>query len=125
MIDLDHFKLVNDEFGHMIGDHVLKTLSRLLIERLRKTDVLGRYGGEEFGIVLFNTDLENTLRVMNEIRESFSRIRFRKGKDFFVTFSCGVADFPRFSTAELLMEAADKALYGAKHVGRNQVVPAP
>jgi len=126
MIDLDHFKLVNDEFGHMIGDHVLKTLSRLLIERLRKTDVLGRYGGEEFGIVLFNTNLENTLRVMNEIRESFSRIRYQgRGKDFFVTFSCGVADFPRFSTAELLMEAADKALYEAKHQGRNQVVPAP
>ncbi len=126
MIDLDHFKKINDEFGHLLGDHVLKTLSRLFVERLRKTDSLGRYGGEEFGIVLFNTNLENGMKVLNELRESFSRIRHRgEGKDFYVTFSCGVADFPRFPTAEALVEAADKALYLAKNQGRNCVIPAP
>jgi len=126
MIDLDHFKKINDEFGHLLGDHVLKTLSRLFIERLRKTDSLGRYGGEEFGIVLFNTNLENGMKVLNELRESFSRIRHRgEGKEFFVTFSCGIADFPRFPHAEALVEAADKALYLAKNQGRNRVVPAP
>ncbi|MCX7788657.1 MAG: diguanylate cyclase [Spirochaetes bacterium] len=126
MIDLDHFKKINDEFGHLSGDHVLRILSRLFVERLRKTDSLGRYGGEEFGIVLFNTNLENGMRVLNELRESFSRIRHRgEGKDFYVTFSCGIADFPRFSTAEALIEAADKALYLAKNQGRNRVIPAP
>jgi len=126
MIDLDHFKKINDEFGHLLGDHVLKTLSRLFIERLRKTDSLGRYGGEEFGIVLFNTNLENGMKVLNELRESFSRIRHRgEGKEFYVTFSCGVADFPRFPEAEALVEAADKALYLAKNQGRNRIVPAP
>ncbi len=125
MIDLDHFKHINDEFGHLMGDHVLKTLSRLFIERLRKTDTLGRYGGEEFGIVLFNTNLENGMKVLNEVRESFSRIRNRGGgKDFYVTFSCGIADFPRFPTAEALVEAADRALYIAKKEGRNRVVRA-
>jgi len=126
MIDLDHFKKINDEFGHLLGDHVLKTLSRLFIERLRKTDSLGRYGGEEFGIVLFNSNLENGMKVLNELRESFSRIRHRgEGKEFYVTFSCGIADFPRFPHAEALVEAADKALYLAKNQGRNRVVPAP
>lgn len=126
MIDLDHFKKINDEFGHLLGDHVLKTISRLCIERLRKTDSLGRYGGEEFGVVLFNSNLENGMKVLNELRESFSRIRHRgDGKEFYVTFSCGIADFPRFSTAEALVEAADKALYLAKSQGRNRVVPAP
>jgi len=126
MIDLDHFKKINDEFGHLVGDHVLKTLSRLFIERLRKTDSLGRYGGEEFGIVLFNSNLENGMKVLNELRESFSRIRHRgEGKEFYVTFSCGIADFPRFPHAEALVEAADKALYLAKNQGRNRVVPAP
>jgi len=126
MIDLDHFKKINDEFGHLLGDHVLKTLSRLFVERLRKTDSLGRYGGEEFGIVLFNTNLENGMKVLNELRESFSRIRHRgEGKDFYVTFSCGIADFPRFPTAEALVEAADRALYLAKNQGRNCVIPAP
>lgn len=125
MIDLDHFKKINDEFGHLLGDHVLKTLSRMFIERLRKTDSLGRYGGEEFGIILFNTNLGNGIKVLNELREGFSRIRHRgEGKDFYVTFSCGIADFPRFPTAEALVEAADKALYMAKNQGRNRVVPA-
>ncbi|MFQ3619427.1 MAG: diguanylate cyclase [Spirochaetales bacterium] len=126
MIDLDHFKKVNDEHGHLLGDHVLKTLSRLFVERLRKTDALGRYGGEEFGVVLFHTNLENGVRVLDELRESFSRIRHRGNeKDFFVTFSCGVADFPRFPTADALVEAADRALYEAKRQGRNCVYAAP
>jgi diguanylate cyclase (GGDEF)-like protein len=123
MLDLDHFKSVNDTYGHTAGDKVLKSLARLLQDRLRKTDIVGRYGGEEFAVVLFNTGPETAGRIMNEIRESFSRIRQRIGKkDFFVTFSCGIASFPGIRDATGLSEAADRALYRAKEGGRNKVV---
>ncbi len=125
MIDLDHFKSVNDNYGHLTGDRVIKALSRLLQERLRKTDTIGRYGGEEFGVILFNSNAENAERTMNEIRESFSRIRQRDGdKDFFVTLSCGIASFPDYEDALKIGEEADKALYAAKRCGRNRTVVA-
>ena len=125
MIDLDHFKSVNDNYGHLTGDRVLKALSRLLQERLRKTDTIGRYGGEEFSVILFNSSAENAERTMNEIRDSFSRIRQRDGdRDFFVTFSCGIASFPEFKEPLRIGEEADKALYCAKRNGRNRVVVA-
>ncbi|MFW5843197.1 MAG: diguanylate cyclase [Spirochaetota bacterium] len=125
MVDLDHFKSVNDTYGHLAGDRVLKTLSRLLSERLRKTDIVGRYGGEEFGVVLFNTDLVNAARVIDEVRDRFSQIRqVNEEESFFVTFSCGVASFHDFDTARLLAEEADRALYRAKEAGRNRVVKA-
>jgi diguanylate cyclase (GGDEF)-like protein len=125
MIDIDFFKSVNDNHGHITGDRVIKALAKLLVERLRKTDAVGRYGGEEFGVVLFNTDLANGERIINEIRESFSRIRQRgTTEDFFVTFSCGIASFPEYPDAMAIGEQADKALYAAKRGGRNMVVTA-
>jgi diguanylate cyclase (GGDEF)-like protein len=125
MLDLDHFKSVNDTYGHLAGDRVLKTLSRLLSERLRKTDIVGRYGGEEFGVVLFNTDLDNATQVIDEVRDRFSQIRHvSEEESIFVTFSCGVASFRDFDTARLLAEEADRALYRAKEAGRNIVVKA-
>lgn len=123
MIDIDHFKNVNDQYGHLCGDRVLKSLSRLLTERLRKTDTIGRYGGEEFGIVLFNTDGIQAARLMDELRESFSRLAQRSGEEeFSVTFSCGLASYPDVPDAESLAELADRALYQAKQTGRNRVV---
>jgi diguanylate cyclase (GGDEF)-like protein len=123
MIDIDHFKSVNDTYGHLVGDHVLRSLSRLLVERLRKTDTVGRYGGEEFGVVLFNTAPEDAKRIMDELRESFGRISFHAdGEEFSVTFSSGIAQFPERSEPSTLVEAADHALYVAKENGRNQVV---
>ncbi len=125
MIDLDFFKSVNDTYGHLTGDRVLKSLARLLNERLRKTDVIGRYGGEEFGVILLNTEAENAEKTMNEIRENFSRIRQIAGeKTFHVTLSCGIACMPTFKEAVEISEAADKALYIAKESGRNRVVVA-
>ncbi|HKK47949.1 MAG TPA: diguanylate cyclase [Alkalispirochaeta sp.] len=125
MIDIDHFKSVNDTYGHLTGDRVLKGLARLLQDRLRRTDVVGRYGGEEFGVILFNTDSTHAQRLMNELRDSFSRLLQSNGEaQFRVTFSCGVAAFPTFETASDLNEAADGALYRAKELGRNQVVAA-
>ncbi len=123
MIDIDNFKHVNDSFGHLTGDRVLKSLARMLQDRLRKTDIIGRYGGEEFGIVFFNTTTEHAERILNEVRESFARIRHTaNSKDFYVSFSCGLAGYPKFGTAAKLGKASDDALYKAKEFGRNRVV---
>ncbi|SIQ19308.1 response regulator receiver modulated diguanylate cyclase [Alkalispirochaeta americana] len=123
MIDLDHFKEVNDRYGHLAGDRVLKSLSRLLRERLRRSDTIGRYGGEEFGVILFDTDASWAETIMEEIRQDFSILRQSDGsREFMVTLSCGIADFPRFSSAAALNEAADRALYLAKEKGRNRTM---
>jgi len=123
MIDLDNFKNVNDTYGHLTGDKVLKTLSKMLQERLRRTDIIGRYGGEEFGVILLNTSVDNAEPIFNEIRENFSQIRHQAEEgEFFVTFSCGVACYPGYTDEGDFTAAADKALYEAKNLGRNRVV---
>ncbi|MCA1754315.1 MAG: GGDEF domain-containing protein, partial [Spirochaeta sp.] len=123
MIDLDHFKKVNDLYGHYSGDRVLKSLARLLQQRLGKTDVIGRYGGEEFAVILFDVGMDQAQRLLDDIRESFSLIRHRAGEEeFSVTFSCGIAGFPTYADALSIAEAADAALYLAKEGGRNKVV---
>jgi diguanylate cyclase (GGDEF)-like protein len=125
MIDIDHFKNVNDTHGHMAGDRVLKSLSRLLQDRLRRTDIIGRYGGEEFAVILLNTDIRNAEIIMDNIRQSFSQIRqISTEGDFYVTFSCGLACFPDIKAAADLNAAADQALYAAKESGRNKIVNA-
>ena len=123
MIDLDNFKSVNDKYGHLVGDTILKSLAYMLIERLRTTDIIGRYGGEEFVVILNNTSVENAKKVMDGIRVNFSKISHStKDEHFNVTFSCGIAGYPDFSLAETISEAADKALYTAKNQGKNRVV---
>lgn len=122
MVDIDHFKRVNDTYGHPVGDRVIKSLSRLLKQRLRETDLVGRYGGEEFALVLVDTDAASAIKVLNAIREDFSRLRQQaEGTEFSVTFSCGIAEVAQFGDASQLGMAADRALYQAKHAGRNQV----
>jgi diguanylate cyclase (GGDEF)-like protein len=123
MLDIDHFKAVNDTYGHPAGDGVIKSLARILQQRLRRTDILGRYGGEEFAIILSDTDGVDALRVVDQIRQSFSQIRQYSGtNEFTVTFSAGVATLPPCSDAANLNEVADKALYAAKQAGRNRVI---
>ncbi|MFP4510340.1 MAG: diguanylate cyclase [Spirochaetaceae bacterium] len=123
MIDIDHFKSVNDTYGHLTGDRVLKTLSRMLQDRLRKTDTIGRYGGEEFGVILFNASIAEAHRIMDDLREAFSRvIHHSLNGDFQVTFSCGLASYPDIADGKLISDTADKALYRAKESGRNRVV---
>lgn len=123
MVDIDYFKRVNDTYGHPAGDRVIKSLARLLKQRLRETDMVGRYGGEEFAIILSNTDGATAVKVLDAIREDFSRLRYlAEGKEFSATFSCGVADVSHFGESTKLCDAADKALYKAKHAGRNQVL---
>ena len=125
MIDLDKFKKVNDTYGHPVGDQVLITLARLLQQRLRKTDVVGRLGGEEFAVILPECDIATAVSLLDRLRESFAGISFPVGSETFsATFSCGIASFSRHGEAEALCKSADEALYEAKNGGRNRVVAA-
>lgn len=122
MIDLDHFKSINDRYGHPAGDRVLKSLSQMLSRRLRTSDIVGRYGGEEFGVVFPDTTAISASLLMDELRENFSMIRHHSGDaEFSATFSCGVASYPQDKTLEALCNNADQALYTAKRKGRNRV----
>lgn len=125
MIDIDHFKQVNDRYGHVMGDRVIKSLSRLLRDRLRGSDVVGRYGGEEVAVVLKGTYVQDAERLINAIREDFAAIQ-HPGEDgvFTVSFSGGIASFPDYADAAEMSEAADKALYAAKRAGRNRIMVA-
>ncbi|MEO8627885.1 MAG: response regulator [Betaproteobacteria bacterium] len=123
MIDVDHFKLVNDRHGHPTGDRVLQSLARFIRQRLRKSDVVARYGGEEFAVVLGGTDAANAVIVIDKLREQFATLAHDsdRGETFSVTFSAGVAALSGRSAANQLVLAADRALYEAKHAGRNCV----
>lgn len=123
MIDIDHFKLVNDTYGHPVGDQVILALSRALQQRLRNSDIVGRYGGEEFAVILQDVTLEHATRLLEELRQDFSRVIFHSADaEFSCTFSAGIAAYPAHKNMEKLREMADKALYRAKHDGRNRVV---
>ncbi|MEX1180556.1 MAG: diguanylate cyclase [Cucumibacter sp.] len=124
MIDIDAFKTVNDSFGHLAGDRVLQTLAHSLVAGLRRIDIVGRYGGEEFGVILLDTPPETGLNVFDKLRGRFSALRIvAGGSRIAVTFSVGVAGGGRVGTgAEVLIAAADRALYAAKQGGRNKVV---
>lgn len=129
IIDIDHFKSVNDTYGHPAGDRVIKNLSRLLKQRLRGADIIGRYGGEEFALALPDTSLDTAAKVIDTLRESFAAIEQHAGHStFHNTFSAGVAEFlpllPSFADSEGLIKAADNALYASKHGGRNRVTSA-
>lgn len=123
LIDIDRFKEINDTYGHPTGDRVLKSLAYLLKQRLRTTDVIGRYGGEEFAVALPETPIDQARHVLDEVRVSFALLpHASETGDFNVTFSCGVATFPGHDDATVLTDAADKALYRAKEAGRNRIV---
>lgn len=120
LIDLDHFKAVNDTWGHQAGDAVLKALARMFHQRLRRYDHYGRLGGEEFAILLPATMIEQAHKVLEDLLAGFRSIHHHSAKgEFTVTFSAGIAAFPTFSRADDLVRAADDALYRAKHSGRN------
>lgn len=123
MIDLDLFKGINDTYGHLAGDRVLKTLADLLKRRLRQTDIIGRVGGEEFAVVLPHTAGEAAMPLLDTLRQAFSGVRhYADGREFTTTLSCGIVEFRRGESAEALSARADQALYKAKEAGRNRVV---
>ena len=129
MVDIDHFKNFNDNYGHQIGDQVLRLVARTLIEGVKGRDIAARYGGEEFAIILPETTLSAGVAVGNSLRKAVATkdvINRSTGEKLGrITMSVGVAEFPPGERTEDLIERADAALYTAKHNGRNQVAAAP
>ena len=125
MIDIDHFKSINDTYGHPVGDQVIRGLAWLLKGRLRTSDMIGRYGGEEFLVALPDVSPDKAREVIDRIREDFASLpHAHPSGALYATFSAGVACYPDFDTGENLTEAADYALLEAKRRGRNRVVEA-
>ncbi len=125
LCDLDNFKKINDTYGHATGDRVLRSLGHLLRSRLRRSDLVGRFGGEEFAVILPDTPLADAGKVMADIRSLFAGITHVTAdgqQSIQVTLSCGVASQPPLPPEADLPWAADQALYEAKYKGRNQVV---
>lgn len=126
LLDLDHFKSVNDNHGHLVGDRVIRGLARSLQKRLRRTDIIGRYGGEEFAALLIGTGPEEARGIVDHLRERFAATDFEtEGGSFNVTLSAGIAGNAGGVEAEAMISAADAALYAAKRAGRNRVMLAP
>ncbi|MFC3123638.1 diguanylate cyclase [Pseudoroseomonas globiformis] len=124
LLDIDHFKQVNDRYGHLMGDRVIRSLARALQKRLRRTDVIGRYGGEEFAVLLLGTQAEAARAAIDQVRDRFTALPFEaEHASFTVSFSAGIAGVTGGQSeieAETLIQAADAALYAAKHAGRGR-----
>ncbi|MCL2523565.1 MAG: diguanylate cyclase [Betaproteobacteria bacterium] len=122
MLDIDNFKSVNDTYGHPVGDQVIRNLAWLLRGRLRNSDLIGRYGGEEFIVALPDTNLNSAIAQLDRIRKDFSALPHAHGTGaIYATFSCGVAALVDYPSATSLIGAADDALLQAKRGGRNRV----
>ncbi|MCF7483394.1 diguanylate cyclase [Vibrio sp. J1-1] len=123
VLDLDYFKNINDQFGHSVGDKALTHFTQVCRTGLRKADILGRIGGEEFAVLLPLTDAKKAQEVANRIRALIEKSPcVSHGKLINLTVSIGIASFNQQDNFEALLEEADKALYNAKHQGRNQVI---
>jgi diguanylate cyclase (GGDEF)-like protein len=114
MLDIDHFKQINDVQGHLYGDQVLSQLARIIDDTVRETDVVARYGGEEFLVIMPETDLQGAARFAD-------RLRSRIASEMTLTVSGGVAEALDGDSQDSLLARADSALYGAKSAGRNCV----
>jgi diguanylate cyclase (GGDEF)-like protein len=123
MVDIDHFKELNDNYGHLVGDAILREITRKIKENIRQVDFMGRYGGEELSVILTETDKAQAAVACERIRKAIESGRFRVyDEDLKVTISIGVSAFPDDATdTRLLIERADNALYKAKQAGRNRV----
>lgn len=123
VMDVDHFKLVNDTHGHLVGDDVLRAVAAALRTAVRETDFMARYGGEEFGVVLPKTHLAGALTVAERMSQSLTSIRAGVDGSIRVTASFGVSGFPGrgVTTVEQLLKTADDALYRSKREGRNKI----
>lgn len=125
MLDIDHFKKINDTHGHLVGDAVLKSLGDLLKKYFRENDIIGRYGGEEFVVILPETTAKETLYPINRLRDNLKMLNFKGASNtvFNITISVGISEY-RLSddNNENIIQRADKALYYAKQHGRNQVI---
>ncbi|HME89990.1 MAG TPA: diguanylate cyclase [Myxococcaceae bacterium] len=123
LADLDHFKSINDRYGHLVGDQVLRDVAQVLKKSTRETDLLARYGGEEFAVILPKTHLSGSLTVAERVMKDLATLRAGPAGVIRVTASLGVSGYPNRSiiSAEQLLLAADEALYRAKREGRNRI----
>lgn len=121
MLDIDHFKKVNDNYGHLIGDQVISSLANLLKQQLRKTDIIGRYGGEEFLLILPDCNQQQAFALVEQLRQSFAALPFSFDyHNFHCTLSAGISQAKATEDTDQLIDQADKALYSSKNAGRNQ-----
>lgn len=122
LIDIDHFKRVNDAHGHPMGDSVLRTVAELLTKTLREMDFVCRYGGDEFAVICPGSRLHEAAVAAERVRQAVAAIRVRlKGADISLTISIGAAEIANSEIADGLIQRADEALYAAKQAGRNCV----
>lgn len=125
MLDLDLFKSINDNYGHPVGDAVLRQVCEIVAPMLRASDAIGRLGGEEFAIIFSCTALEDGLGTMERLRETVANHEWERiAPGLAVSFSAGIAEFSVGDTVQTINKRADDALYAAKHGGRNRVLPA-
>jgi diguanylate cyclase (GGDEF)-like protein len=123
MIDVDDLKVINDTYGHQAGDTVLSSIGNILSETLRKVDIPARYGGDEFAVILPNTNKTGSIAVAEKIRSRLKRVSLRSdSRELQVTFSIGIATYPQCAASkELLIEKTDRALYESKNNGKNKI----
>jgi diguanylate cyclase (GGDEF)-like protein len=120
LLDVDHFKKLNDRYGHLAGDQVLSTIGRALRSSIRREDAVARFGGEEFAILLPSTSLEDAIQAAQKVREAVARVAIdRNNQQIAVTVSGGLATIESNERVEALIQRADSALYAAKDAGRN------
>ena len=124
MIDIDYFKNFNDSYGHLVGDVVLKQVAETIRSSVREVDLVGRYGGEEFGVLLIETDESLAFMVAERVRRSIEERAFKAYDEKLkvtVSIGCSTYSYYEISDASMLIESADSALYQAKRLGRNKV----
>ncbi len=127
IVDIDFFKHINDTYGHQAGDYILKEFAEMLISSIRSYDILGRYGGEEFILILHGAGKQSSKKIIKRILEEIRETTFSyEEKEIKITFSCGIADASEFGKDALSIESmvskADERLYMAKNTGRNKIV---
>ncbi|MFC1684518.1 GGDEF domain-containing protein [Pseudomonadota bacterium] len=122
LLDIDHFKSINDRFGHACGDYVIQAVAQCISETVRGSDMVFRFGGEEFLVLLSCTDCKGTCLLAERIRQNIENLAFSRESELLVTASLGISCLQMEDKPEDLFKRADKALYQAKKYGRNQVI---
>jgi len=122
MLDIDYFKKINDTYGHLAGDFVLKEFVKIIKNKIRSSDILGRFGGEEFILILPNTKVSGALKLAMRIKDEVENYVFEYGKEKIkITTSIGITSVSLNDSVESLLERVDEALYDAKRKGRNRI----